>query len=359
MDDRIRRHAAILVEHCTDVQPGDMVQVQASPGAEDLVEALYAELGKRGARPTLNWASSRAGRAYAREMNPDDVVTKEHELAAMQETDVMFFIGGSGNTKEAVDMPTEFRQAVQRANQPVLQERLSKPWVITHYPTEAGAQQAEMSTRAYEDFVWSAVNKDWAEQREFQAQLVERLDPADEVRIVAGDETDITLDVSGMHAKNDYGEMNMPGGEVFTVPHRDGVEGTVKFDLPVVFQSHEIEGAYLEFEDGRVVDYDADAHADMLASIIELDEGSKHLGELGIGMNRDIDRFTYNMLFDEKMGDTIHLAVGDAIEECLPDDVEKNQSATHVDMLVDMSEHSRIEFDGEVVQRDGTFVFEE
>ena len=359
MDDRNRRHAEILVDHSTDVQQGDMVQVIASPEAADLVEALYAELGKRGARPTLHWSHSRASRAYAREMDPDAVVTKEHDLAAMEETDVVFFIGGGGNTKESRDMPTDFRQAAQRANKPILQERLEKRWVITQYPTEAAAQQAEMSTPAYEDFVWSAVNKDWAAQKAFQAQMVDLLDPADEVRIVAGDETDITLDVSGMTALNDHGKHNMPAGEAFTVPHPDGVEGTVRFDMPVMFQGHEIEGAYLEFEDGVVVDHDADAHAEMLESVLDVDEGARRLGELGIGMNRDIDRFTYNMLFDEKMGDTIHLAIGDAIAECVPDDVEKNESATHLDMLVDMSEDSRIELDGEVVQRDGTFIFED
>ena len=359
MDPRVRRHAEILVDHCTDVQSGDMVQVVASPPAEPLVEPLYAELGKRGARPSLTWGSSRASRAYALEMDPEDMVTKEHDLAAIGETDVVFFIGGGGNTKESVDMPTDYRQAAQRAHHPILQERLEKRWVITQYPTESAAQQAEMSTAAYEEFVWSAVNRDWDAQREFQQQMVNLLDPADEVHIVAGDETDITLDVSGMTALNDDGEMNMPGGEAFTVPHPDGVEGTVRFDMPVMFQGHEIEGAYLEFEGGRVVHHDADANAEMLESVLEVDEGAKHLGELGIGMNRGIDRFSYNMLFDEKMGDTIHLAVGDAIEECLPEGMEKNESATHLDMLVDMSEDSRIELDGEVVQRDGTFVFEE
>ena len=359
MDDRIRRHAEILVDYCTEVERGDMVEIRASPEAQDLVVALHAELGKCGARPTLTWNNSRAFRAYAMEMDPDDVVTQEHALAAMEETDVVIMITGGGNTKESVDMPTEYRQAAQRANEPIFKERLDKRWVISHYPTEAGAQQAEMSTAAYEDFVWSAINRDWEQQHDFQAEMVERLEAADEVRIVAGDETDITLDVSGMHAINDDGDRNMPGGEAFTVPRRESAEGSVRFDMPILFQGHEIEGAYLEFEDGRVVDHDAESHADTLASILDLDEGANYLGELGIGMNRGIDRFTYNMLFDEKMGDTVHLAIGDAIEECIPKDVEKNESATHIDMLVDMSENSRIELDGDVVQRDGTFVFED
>lgn len=359
MDERIRRHAEILVDHCTDVQRGDMVEIQASPAAEDLVIAVYAELGARGARPVLSWSNPRARRAYAMEMDPEDVVTKDHALAAMAETDVVIMVGGGDNTKETVDMPTAYRQAAQRTHEPILKERLEKRWVLTQYPTAAGAQQAEMSTAAYEDFVWNAINRDWTTQRSFQEAMVERLDSAAEVRLVAGEQTDVTLDVAGMQAKNDFGELNMPGGEAFTVPHRDGVEGTVTFDLPVLFQGHEIEGAFLELEDGRVVDFGAETNAAMLESILAVDEGARYVGELGIGMNRSIDRFTYNVLFDEKMGDTVHLALGEAIEECVSEDAVKNESATHVDMLVDMSEDSRIELDGEVVQRNGTFVFEE
>jgi aminopeptidase len=359
MDERARRHAEILVDHCAAVEAGDMVQISASETAEELVVALYEALGERGARPSLHWQLPRASRAYALEMDEDDYVTKEHELAAMEETDVVFLVKGAGNPFETSDVPPEKAQAGSRAHQPILEERLGTRWVITTHPTEAGAQQAEMSTPAYEAFVYDAVNKDWSEQSAFQAQMVEILDPAEEVRVVSGDTTDVTMSVDGMRAVNDDGDRNMPAGEAFTSPVPDSVEGEVYFDLPLMRRGNEIEGVSLTFEGGEVVDFAAEKNEDVLASILDTDDGARRLGELGIGMNRAIDQFTYDMLFDEKMGDTVHLAVGAAIDECVPEDREFNDSAVHMDMIVDMSEDSFIEVDGEVMQRNGTFRFED
>ena len=359
MDPRVREHAAVVVEHCCDVSAEDNVVIGAPSTAEDLVVALYERLGERGARPALHWSSARAGRAYARAMNPDDYRTAEHRLAEMEETDVVIMIGGSHNTAEQSDVSAEMGPARSRAHEPILQERLEKQWVLTQHPTTGNAQKAEMSTEAYEDFVYRAVNKDWDEQREFQAQLVEVLDPANEVHIVSGDSTDLTISVEGMHAVNDNGKLNLPGGEVFTAPVPDSVEGEVHFDKPLVRYGREIQDVRLTFEKGKVITHEAAKNEDLLTSVLDTDDGARRLGELGIGMNRDIDRFSYNMLFDEKMGDTIHLALGDAIDECVPEEMEANESAQHVDMIVDMSENSKIEVDGEVVQRDGTFRFED
>ena len=236
---------------------------------------------------------------------------------------------------------------------------MGKRWVGTQFPASGNAQKAEMSTEAYEDFVYRAVDRDWDEQREFQAQMVEILDEASEVRIVSGEETDLTMSVDGMIPENDADDANMPGGEVFTAPVPDSVEGTVHFDLPRMWRGQEILDARLTFEDGEVVEYSASQHEDALDEILETDDGARRLGELGIGMNRGIDQFTYNMLFDEKMGDTVHMALGRAYEENVGEDRERNDSSIHVDMITDMSEDSYIEVDGEVVQRDGTFVFED
>jgi aminopeptidase len=176
---------------------------------------------------------------------------------------------------------------------------------------------------------------------------------------VSGETTDLRMSVAGMRAANDYGEINLPGGEVFTAPVPDSVEGEVLFDKPLIAQGREMTDVWLQFEDGAVVDHSAAKNEDLLTAVLNTDEGSRRLGELGIGMNRDIDQFTYNMLFDEKMGDTIHLAIGLAIRETVPEDQPFNESAMHLDMIVDMSEDSYIEVDGEVVQRDGTFRFED
>ncbi|WP_132059794.1 aminopeptidase [Halorussus amylolyticus] len=359
MDDRIQRHAEILVDHCTDVAPDDNVLVRAPSSADDLVVALYEQLGQRGARPTLSWTNSRAGRAYARAMDEADFRPKDHRLAAMEETDVVILIRGATNAAETSDVDPEKGAAASQARQPILEERLDKRWVMTQHPTPADAQQAGMSTAAWEEFVYDAVNRDWDAQREFQEQMVEILDPASEVRIVSGDATDLRMSVEGMDAANDSGEKNMPGGEAFTVPVPDSVEGTVFVDVPFREGGREVHDARLEFEDGEVVECSASRNEDALETLLDTDEGARRLGELGIGMNRGIDRTTHHMLFDEKMGDTIHVALGNAVEECVPEGREFNESGRHVDLLVDVSEDSFIEVDGEVVQRNGTFVFED
>ena len=359
MDPRIEAHAELLVDHCTDIQQGDMVGVSAPPEAADLEVAIYEKVGERGGMPVGLGLPSRAMRAFASAVDVEDVETAEHALAFVEEADVLIGVRASSNVSEMSDLDPQDMQAFAKAQEPLQTAQMECRWVGTQYPAPGNAQKAEMSTAAYEEFVYDAVNKDWAEQRAFQAQMVDLLEAGDEVHIVAGDDTDLRLSVADNPVKNDDAEVNLPGGEVFTAPVPDSVEGTVHFDKPVMSQGREIQGAYLEFENGEVVAHDADQHAEMLTALIETDEGASRVGELGIGMNRAIDEFTYNMLFDEKMGDTIHLALGRAYEDTVADGNERNQSAVHKDMIVDMSEDSYIEIDGDVVQRNGTFRFED
>jgi len=357
MDPRIREHAGTVVNHSVDLEAGDDVVVVAPPEAGDLVAALHEAIGERGANPVAINADDRFKRAHLRAR--EEFETPGHELALVEETDVYIAVRANANVTETGDVDPETNAAYSQANQPILEERLSKRWCLTQYPAPANAQLAEMSTEAYENFVWDAINKDWAAVREHQAQLVDILEPADEVRIVSGGATDVTMSVAGNPAINDYGEKNLPGGEVFTAPVPDSVEGEVLFDKPLYHQGREVEDVSLRFEDGEVVEHSAEKNEDVLTEVLGTDDGAGRLGELGVGMNRDIDRFTYNMLFDEKMGDTVHMAVGRAYGDTVGEGNERNDSAVHVDMIVDMSEDSHIEVDGERIQEDGTFVFEE
>jgi aminopeptidase len=359
MDPRIRTHAEIIVDHSTRIESGDNVVVNMPAAAEDLAVALHEVLGDRGANPVYVNNSERAARAYLRASDADAFETPSHQLALFEEADAFVIARGGENVSEQSDVTPETNAAYRRAMRPVLDERLGKRWCLTQFPSSGHAQLAGMSSEAYENFVWDAVTLDWDEQREHQAQMVEILDGADEVRIKSGDETDVTMSVAGNPTINDYGEHNLPGGEVFTAPVRESVEGYVHFDMPLYRKGKEIEDARLRFENGRVVGHSAERNEDVLTGILETDEGARYLGELGIGMNRSIDQFTYNMLFDEKMGDTVHMAVGNAYADTVGEENERNESAEHVDMIVDMSEDSVIEVDGEVVQRNGTFVFEE
>jgi aminopeptidase len=363
MDPRIREHAEIVVEHSLEIEAGDDVVVAAPAVADDLVVAFYELLADVGANPV--WATSplegrtspRSSRAYLR--NRDEFSTPAHHRALFEAADAFLIVRSFENAAEVGDVPPETMTAASQANRPIQEERLSKRWCLTQFPAVGSAQLAGMSTEAYENFVWDAIVRDWDEQRAHQAGMVEILDAADEVRIVSGDETDLTMSVAGNATLNDYGKKNLPGGEVFTAPVPDSVEGTVLFDLPLYHNGREVEDAYLEFEGGTVVAHSASKNEDVLTAVLDTDEGARRLGELGIGMNRGIDRFTYNMLFDEKMGDTVHMAVGSAYAETVGEGNERNDSAMHVDMIVDMADDSRIEVDGEVVQRDGTFRFED
>ncbi len=357
MDARVHEHAEIIADHATGIESGDNVVIRLPKEAEDLAVALHEVCGDRGATPVYLNYSKRADRAFKRAA--DEFEEPGHRRALYEETDVFVIARGGANVTEDADVDPDTNAAYNRAMEAVKRERLSKTWCLTQYPTAGHAQLAGMSTEAYENFVWDAVSLDWDAQREFQAELVEMLNDADEVRIRSGDHTDVTMRIAGNEALNDYGEANLPGGEVFTAPVRDSVEGEVYFDLPLYRYGREIEGVRLRFEDGKVVSHSAERNEDLLTGILDTDEGSRYLGELGIGMNRQIDRFTYNMLFDEKMGDTVHMAVGSAYPATVGEANVTNESAEHVDMIVDMSDDSTIEVDGEVVQRDGTFVFED
>ncbi len=357
MDPRIREQASVIVDHSVDLQEGDTVVISAPSVAEDLVVALYEAIGDRGATPLATLSSDRAKRAYLKAS--DEFATPEHTLALVEAADVHIAVRAHANVTERGDVDPETTAKHRKAMMPVQDERLSKRWCLTQYPTGANAQLAEMSTEAYEDFVWDAVLKDWATQKEHQQQLVDILEPASEVRIVSGSTTDLRMSIEGNPVQNDYGEHNLPGGEVFTAPVPDSVEGEVLFDKPLYHQGREVEDVYLRFEDGEIVEHAANKNEAVLTEVLETDAGARRLGELGIGMNRSIDQFTYNMLFDEKMGDTVHMAVGRAYEDTVGEENERNDSAVHVDMIVDMSENSYIKVDGETVQRDGRFVFEE
>jgi aminopeptidase len=360
MDPRSREHAEVIAGHCVDLSAGDTMVIDAAPAADDLVIALHELAADVGAHPlvTRDRMGDRFRRAYLRN-HAGDFAEPRHVRALFEEMDVYVAIRSGENTAATADVAPATTAAYDRAHQAIREVRLARRWCLTQHPSPSYAQLAGMSTEAYENFVWDAVNRDWASQREHQARLVDRLEGADEVRIRSGEATDLRLSIDGMTVINDAAGHNLPGGEVFTAPVPDSVEGTVRFDVPTVLQGREVADVFLRFEGGKVVEHDAPEHRALVTEVLETDDGARRLGELGIGMNRHIDRFTKNMLFDEKMGDTVHLALGMAYKDTVPENRERNESAVHEDLIVDLSEDSSIEVDGHVVQRDGTFAFED
>jgi len=359
MDSRVQDHAKIVINHSAEIQENDRVVIDAHPVTEDLVTALCKELANQGARPLViqERTGERFTRAYLRN-HDGSFEHPEHIMTLYEKMDAYILIRGSDNVAETSDIDPAVRAEFEEVNKSLMNERLDKKWCLTQYPSPANAQLAQMSTEGYENFVWNAIDKDWDAVKEYQSQLVEILESAEEVRIVSGEKTDIQMSIAGNKPANDYGKRNLPGGEVFTAPVRESVEGTVLFNKPLYHQGREVSRVYLEFDQGKIVHYSADKNEEVLQEVLTTDEGAKYLGELGFGMNRDIKEFSYNMLFDEKMGDTVHMAVGRAYERNIGSKNEQNESAVHVDMIVDMSENSHVMVDSEVIQRDGTFVFE-
>ena len=359
MDHRVRDHAEVLVDWSARIEPGDHVVVRVTEGAHNLAVAVAEKLGERGATVATTYASDEVSRAYLR-AHDGDFATPEHERALYEAADAVLSLGGGRNTFATADVDGATRQASARAVDPVREARLATDWVSTVHPTRSLAQQAGMSYDAYRDFVYDAVLRDWEALAGEMQRLKEVLDAGSEARLVS-EHTDLTMSIEGRTAVNSaasvaYDSHNLPSGEVFTAP--SDTDGTVHFDVPMTISGSRVRDVTLRFEDGRVVEHSAAVGEDTIGDVLDTDDGARRLGELGIGMNRGIDRVTDNILFDEKMGDTVHLAVGRSYDACLPDGEAGNDSAVHVDLITDVSEGSRLDVDGETVQRNGRFRWE-
>ncbi|WP_338740984.1 aminopeptidase [Haloplanus salilacus] len=360
MDDRIRAHAETLVDWSARVGPGDDVVVRVAEGAHDLAVAVAAALGDRGANLLATYGSDEVSRAYLR-AHDGDFAPADAERALYESADVVLSLGGGRNTAATADVPGGTRGAYDRARSDAREARMATDWVSTVHPTRSLAQAADMSYEAYRDFVYDAVLRDWEALAAEMARLKDVLDAGSEVRLVA-EGTDLSLDIGGRTAVNsaasvEYDSHNLPSGEVFTAPA--GVEGEIEFDVPITVRGRRLRDARLVFEDGTVVDYAAAEGEAALGELLDTDEGARRAGELGVGMNRGITRPTDTVLFDEKMAGTVHLALGRAYDACLPDGAAGNDSAIHVDLISRMDDGSRLVVDGETIQRDGLFRWEE
>ena len=364
MDQRIHDHAETLVDWSARIEAGDDVVVHVGEGAHDLAVAVAEKLGEREANVLARYASDEMDRAYLRAHDGDFETDPDYERTLYQNADSVLSLRGTRNTTEHSDVPDDRKQAYQQARTAIREARMDTDWVSTIHPTRALAQQAGMSYEGYREFVYDAILRDWEALATEMGQLKELLDAGSEVRIVKEDDpTDLTLDISNRTAVNSaasvaYDSHNLPSGEVFTAPA--DAAGQVFFDIPMTIQGQRIRDVRLTLKDGVVVDWEAAEGESTLSSIIETDGGSRRFGELGVGMNRGIDRVTDQILFDEKMGGTVHLALGRAYDACLPEGEAGLDSAVHVDLITDMRrEGTRLEIDGEVIQRDGRFRWED
>lgn len=347
------RFAALLTDYCLDVQPGQQVLVRSTALAAPLLRALHAAILQRDAWPLLRVELPGVEEdfyALARERHLDGFPSILEAESA--QTDAFLSIQAPVNTSGLADVDPARLTRAARSRAPLTELRMQKRWCGTLWPTSAGAQQARMGDDAFAAFVRGALFLDrpdpaaaWRELGAFQAGLIERLAGARELRIKAPG-TDLTLRVAGRTWRNSDGKRNMPSGEVFTGPIEDSANGTIRFTVPSSPRGVTVEDVELTFRDGEVVAARAGRGDDYLQRTLETDAGARRLGEIGIGTNRGIDRPIGAILFDEKIGGTVHLALGSSY----PETGGVNASAVHWDLICDLRDGGRLTADGEVVQ---------
>ena len=354
------RYAKLLVGYCTNVQPSENVLLNIESPALALARALTREVLKAGGIPHLRVTYPELT-ADILELATDAYLNAEAglELSEIKHADAWIRVGAPSNTRTLQGADKSKLGRLQKRLRAVSDIRIQETkWCGTLFPTYAGAQDADMSLDDYERFVYGAMflfDDDpvaaWKKLHETQAGLIKRLSQAREVRIQT-DGTDLRLNVEGRTWVNSDGHRNMPSGEVFTGPLETSVEGTIRFDIPSAVQGTLVSGVELTFSEGKVVSARADEGDELLQAQLETDPGARFLGELGIGTNFQIQRPTKSILFDEKIGGTVHLALGQSYRET----GGTNASAIHWDLICDLRRGGSITLDGETFQENGRFV---
>ena len=364
MHSRPRRHAEILVHYASDAKSGDEVVVITDKGTNSLAESICRELGSVGAIPVIisggtfltgqdNHVSS-----YLETSNQPSIPSTLVSL--LKSADAICHLRACQNAAELTKTAGETIATYHKKYKNVLEAALfENNYTLTQVPTASGAQLASMDTEAFAEYVANATIRNWEAQAVFQEKMAKLLMTGKEIHLLTDSGTDITFSISGNKVINDDGSgVNLPGGEVYTAPVLDSINGKITFDIPRMIDGRELSQVVLYFENGDIVDFSSQTNEEYLETLLSLDEGSNQIGEFGVGMNPDLDRVTKNMALDEKMHGTVHFALGTAYESCIGQENERNKSAIHVDMLLDMREDARMTIDGNTVLRDGEFLFD-
>jgi aminopeptidase len=350
--------AALLCDYCLDVQEREQVLVRSTTLAAPLLLALQGEVLRRGAWPLLRVevpGEAASFYANARDEQLDDVAPLA--LIEAKRADKVLSIQATADPRELAATDPSLIARAARSRRPIREATLKKRWCTTLWPTPALAAQAGMSEADYAAFVQRALFLDqpdaarsWGELRAFQDDLIARLSRATELHLEA-DGTDLRLGVKGRTWINSDGRRNMPSGEVFTGPIETSANGTVRFTVRSSPAGVDVDGVELTFADGEVVAARADSGEDYLKAALATDPGAARLGEIGVGTNFGIDRPTGTILFDEKIGGTVHLALG----RSYPETGGRNKSAVHWDLICDLRQGGTLTADGELVQANGRF----
>jgi aminopeptidase len=363
-DQRMLKLADVLVNYSAEVRPGDWVLIQGDVAALPLLAEVQRLVTRAGGHPTVMLSAEEIDEAFLSEASPEQLSwLSPLEGIINTQLDVSIRIVAPGNTRALSGIDPARPRAFQQARRDLQRNRMQRAatgklrWVLTQFPCAALAQEADMSLRDYENFVYAATFADqpdpvasWRGVHDTQQHLVDWLKGKRDVR-VQGPNIDMTLSIAGRTFINSDGRRNMPSGEIYTGPVEDSVNGWVKFSYPAIRGGYSVEGVEFEFRDGKVVQARASKNEEYLLSQLDSDAGARYLGEFAVGTNYGIQRFTRSILYDEKIGGTLHMAVGAGY----PETGSTNQSSVHWDFICDMRRDSAIWIDGELFYKDGQF----
>ena len=371
-DPRVESVAKILVDYSVEVRPNQLVMISGAPESAPLILAVYQQVLQRGAHPFLQvgqeWVewimfglegAQELLYTYASDAQLDYVPPFMGDI--IEQIDASISIWADVNTRQFTNADPAKQSRRSVAMRPLsdrFTERAAKKelrWTLTTYPTQAFAQDAEMSLREFEDFVYNSclVHEPdpisaWRRISEEQQRLVDWLNKARQIHIV-GPDTDLKFEVTGRKWQNCDGHVNFPDGEIFTGPIEHSVNGYIRYTYPACSFGREVEDIRLQFKDGRVIKATAAKNEPFLLKMLEIDEGARYVGEFAFGTNPGIQRFTKNILFDEKIGGTIHLALGMGY----PESGSKSKSAIHWDMVCDLRDGGEVRVDETLFLKDG------
>ena len=360
-DPRVTKLAKLFVHYSLDIKPGQKMCIFGQPGASELILSTYEEAIKAGAHVLVFQPLDETREILYRFASGEQLDFVSPVTKLIVETyDAYISIDAPSNRRLLTGVDPERIARTSKANREIMKTSMERSargelrWCVTVYPNNANAQDADMSLRDYTEFVYGAgmLNEDdptvfWQELGKRQSKLVDWLNGRDKV-VLKGSDIDLKFSVKDRKFISSDGKYNFPDGEIFTGVVENSVNGWVRFRYPAIYRDQEITDVELWFEEGKVVKEKASKNQPLLTSTLNEDSGSRYLGEWGIGTNYGITKFTKDMLFDEKIGGTIHLAAGAGY----PETGSKNVSAIHWDMLCDMSD-SEITIDNELFYKEG------
>lgn len=364
MESIYEKYAKLLVEYSLKLKENDRFLIKGSYLAEPLIQQVYKYAVQAGALPETNISINGLSKIFYD--NASDIQLEDISPVAkyqIENYDAVLNIDSPFNLKQLQNVDPSKKQksaAARREINKIFMNRAAQGqlrWTLCVFPTNSQSQEAGMSIDEYEEFVYSACMlyqddpvKSWNDLSNQQQRIVDLLNTKDKIHYKSSD-VDVTFSTKSRKWLNSAGTNNMPSGEVFSAPIEDSVNGKVRFSYPGIFMGQEIEDITLEIKDGQVVKWSAGKGQNLLDKVFEI-EGSRRFGEVAIGNNYGIQKFTRNMLFDEKIGGTIHMAVG----ATYPETGGKNESSIHWDLLADMKNDSQITADGQVIYENGKFL---